>query len=73
VLTGPRNWWRSIVWLTLRRYQRVDGYAVNSSAAIRILANSNQMAADWWRENAPHACVRGYLFVFPAECCEELT
>jgi hypothetical protein len=39
---------------------------------VRILAATAPEAAAWWRLNAPHVVVGGYLLVFPAEVCERV-
>jgi hypothetical protein len=67
-----------LVWgaLSLRPRQTLQGYVVDTSAALNLLEKSNPVAAAWWRTNAPHLFKpEGNLlfdhgnFVFDEECC----
>jgi hypothetical protein len=51
---------------------QVRGYAVGGAAAVRLLAEADPNAADWWRQNAPHVLTREYQLVFPEEVCERV-
>jgi hypothetical protein len=52
--------------------QQSIGYIVESSVAVKVLADSVPEAADWWRANAATIIEPGRYFMFAPECCEEL-
>jgi hypothetical protein len=47
-------------------------YVVDGRTAVERLASHDPNAADWWRENAPHALASGYQLLFPAAVCQRL-
>ncbi len=53
-------------------HETVLGYAVDGSTALQCLAEKSPEAAEWWRQNAPHAYAPGYDLVFPCEVCSRL-
>jgi hypothetical protein len=72
VLSGPKSWVARLGWLILGKFEKIDGYAVDASTAIAILAKSDPTAADWWETNAPRLLESGRKFVFHAEVCQEI-
>jgi len=73
VLSGPKNWIMSILSLLRGRYETHDGYAVDANTAIKLLADSNSAAAQWWYENTPHLLKPNRRLIFEAGACEELS
>ena len=72
ILTGPRTFIGSLIGLVTGRYERREGYVVESAKAIAILDNSRPEAAQWWQKNTPHLLLPGHLFIFDSEACEEV-
>jgi hypothetical protein len=82
--SGPRRFFtfglfsfpRSILaqcWGLLRgRANRISGYAVQSVAALDILATSSPEAAAWWRQNVPYVTDPRQGLVFLAHVCQEV-
>ncbi|UHQ18312.1 hypothetical protein LVB87_08735 [Lysobacter sp. KIS68-7] len=64
VLTRPRT--RVGQWFArmFRRTARGSGYLVEAQAAIHLLADVDPVAANWWREHAPHLMQPGQYFLF---------
>lgn len=74
VLSGPRGsqisrfsiWWARL----LRRYEVLEGYAVDACVAIDILAQSHPEAATWWRQETPHLLDSKHSLLFPTGVCQ---
>src|SRR4030088_785060 len=45
------------------------GYLVDTTAAVDLLENVNQLAAGWWRTNTPDLLKPGACLLFEEECC----
>jgi hypothetical protein len=84
-LFGYKRSWRSFgvlsapkgelarLWAALTgKAEQRTGYAVNVTAAIRILEVHNWQAANWWKQNTPYLVRPGKFFLFPHEVCLEL-
>jgi len=67
VLSGPKSFLASLAALFSGKLVRRSGYAVETTAAVAILATKSPEAAAWWRENTPQLVRRGRYFVFPYE------
>ena len=72
VLTGPKNFFQTLLYLITFRLAIHSGYVVPADRAIEILAAAHPEAARWWREHAPHSLRAGRKFLFAPECCEYL-
>jgi hypothetical protein len=72
VLTGPRGLGATITHFFAGKLVRHDGYIVDASAAVEILAAHSPHAAKWWREHVPHAVRPGRKFIFAAQVCREV-
>ena len=72
VLSGPKTFWRGISHLLFRPKNKISGYAVPGDAALELLAKHAPVAAEWWRQNAPHVAARGQILLFDAQACEEI-
>ena len=72
VLSGPKSWFGILLATLFGQARRQDGYVVEASVAVNLLAVRAPEAAAWWRTNAAHVLVPGRCFVFAAACCEEL-
>ncbi len=70
VLSGPKRWYAILVALIGGKAEIIDGYAVESAAAIAILSETQPTAAQWWETNTPRFLKPGHRFVFHAEACE---
>lgn len=60
-------------WKLTGRLRRQRGFSVFAHEAIAILARERPLEAAWWRQNAPHFCVPGSVFVFDAQCGESVS
>jgi hypothetical protein len=69
VVAGPKTFLSSLVAVLSGRTRPVEGFRVNSAAAIRLLEAHDATAAAWWRANAPHYCRPTSRFVFHAAVC----
>jgi hypothetical protein len=69
VLSGPRGVFRQLWALIRGRTLRMPGYVVNAKVAIESLADSNPVAAAWWRKNAPHFLNGRSRFIFDEAAC----
>lgn len=70
VLTGPRTLLGYVVSRLLHRFKVVNGFLVDSTGAVEVLARHNERAATWWRTHAPAIVRSGGAFVFHSEACE---
>ena len=61
-------WWR----LT-GRIETQQGFAVSVIDALELLERERPLEASWWRNNAPHLCVSGSIFVFDSGCGERVS
>lgn len=71
VLTGPRGCATAVLHLLTGKVRWKTGYVVDAELAVCLLEENDPEAAEWWRDNAPHAIRPGRHFVFPAEVCSE--
>ena len=69
---GPHWLFRSLFALVTGRGTRQTGYQIESSKAMKALAAHSPQAAEWWRQNAPHAFVAGRYLFFEEKSCEVL-
>jgi hypothetical protein len=61
-------WW----WKLTGRLARRRGFAVYVNDALSALERERPLEASWWRQNAPHLCMPGQVFIFDAECGERV-
>ena len=54
VLNGPGLYFKYIYKFLTGQYTNYEGYVVEGTTAIAILARHNPAAAKWWRENSPY-------------------
>ncbi|HEX8525478.1 hypothetical protein [Allosphingosinicella sp.] len=47
----------------------IEGYAVKAEIAVRLLAERNPVAADWWSQNTPKLLDGRSLLVFEEAAC----
>ena len=73
VLSGPKSFLPKVLAMLLGKHPVLDGYRVNASAALEILAQRTPEAAEWWNENTPQFLRPNQYFVFDAESCEEVS
>jgi hypothetical protein len=69
VLTGPRSWLLALFPFLHKNRVSWTGYSVRGRDAIGALAEKDNAAAQWWKENAPHVLGRVWCLSFPAEVC----
>lgn len=72
VVTGPKSLLGTLFGLFSGRAQRTNGYPIESSVALELLAKHSPAAASWWGTNTPRFFEPGRHFLFAAECCEEV-
>ncbi|HEY8027316.1 MAG TPA: hypothetical protein VIF60_22425 [Burkholderiaceae bacterium] len=74
VLTGRRTFaqriWRRIA--RVRKNEMWEGFPIFGRQAIEELEKTNAVAANWWRQNAPHVLAAGQILIFPSACCNVL-
>ncbi len=73
VLSRPKSQLGLLFARLFGRVRRSQGFVVESSKAIEILAEQAPEAAEWWRQNTPHLTQPGRYFLFHSEVCEPLT
>jgi hypothetical protein len=54
------------------RVVKQQGFSVFVLDALEALERERPLEASWWRNNAPHLCVPGSVFVFDAACGERV-
>jgi hypothetical protein len=72
VLSGPHSFLGFLLaWIT-GRTEKVEGYPVLASEAVRQLSLHNPEAASWWHEHAPHVLGPRRVFLFDTLACEPI-
>jgi hypothetical protein len=70
VMSGSQNALVQL-WAILKGQSfKLSGYAVNASAAVKILETVRPDAAAWWREHTPKMLNGRRYFIFDAPACE---
>jgi len=70
VLSGPKGLLAFFRALLTGKLALKRGFAVETNAALAVLALNHPDAAAWWRENAPHLFKGKRYFVFQEESGE---
>lgn len=71
--TAPiRSRLQLFLWRLTGRIKRQRGYSVYVNDALAALERERPLEAAWWRQNLPHLCVPGQLFIFDAVCGERV-
>jgi hypothetical protein len=70
VLSVPRTWLGRRLKKWFGQVPRLQGYLVETAAAVDLLKRANPSAASWWTANTPHLFESPELcLLFEKECC----